>query len=144
MAEDFSKRRIFKYELAVKPKQVIMMPKGAVILSFSRQGPLPFVWASVDENQPREPRAFRLVTTGEVFNEERCVFVGHTQLGGGPEPWYEAFLFEIEAAVKAQNPDLVEERFQPDMAEASREIKEQVAYEDKAPLKDPTKIPVAA
>jgi hypothetical protein len=30
------------------------------------------------------------------------------------------------------------------MAEASREIKEQVAYEDKAPLKDPTKIPVAA
>lgn len=136
MAEDFSKRRIFKYELAFKPKQVIMMPKGAVILSFSRQGPLPFLWASVDENQPREPRTFRLVVTGEVFNEECCVFVGHTQFefGGGPESWYEVFLFEIESAVKALEPDLVKERFQPDMAEASREIKEQVAYEDKVPV----------
>lgn len=129
-SQDFSKRRIFKYELAIKPRQVIMMPKGATVLSIDRQGPLPYIWASVDQSQPFEPRVFRVVTTGEVFNEERLMYVGHVKLGGKPEPWYEAFVYEVDTTVEQINPDPIEERFQGDLAEARREVTEAVAYEE--------------
>lgn len=122
--QDYSKRRIFKYELEIKPRQIIMMPHGAMVLSVGRQGPLPYLWASVDENQPPHPRIFRVVTTGEVYNEERLIFRGHVQLGGGIEPWYEAFVFEVMDGIEVENPDVIEDRFQSDMAEVRQEIAE--------------------
>jgi hypothetical protein len=128
---DHTKRRIFKYELEVKPRQPVWMPKGAIILSFGRQGPLPYLWVSVDEKQPLEMRWFRMVTTGEVFNGEYLEFVGHLALGGGIEPWYQAFLYEIEIGAETLNPDPISDRFLDDMAEAQREIVDAVATDRK-------------
>lgn len=124
MSQDFVHRRIFKYGLEVETRQIIQMPKGAAILSVGRQGPLPFLWASVDEKQPIETRVFRTVTTGEIFNEERLWYIGHVQLGGEKpsEGWYECFVYEVEQALPQIHPDPIEVRFQEDRAEIRREI----------------------
>jgi hypothetical protein len=127
--QDFTHRRIFKYEIPVESRFVIMMPKGAQVLSVGRQGPLPYLWASVDPAQSFEPRVFRLVTTGEVFNEERLWYIGHVQLGGEvrngiTEGWFEAFVFEVETSIEQINPDPIEGRFAEDMAQVRKEIVE--------------------
>lgn len=120
---DHTRRRIFKYELPVKSRFMIWMPEGAEILSVGRQGPLPYLWASVDQTCKPEQRVFRSATTGEVFNEERLIFVGHIQLGGEnpKEAWYEWFVWEIDLALPQMIADPIEERFLDDMEQASRE-----------------------
>jgi hypothetical protein len=122
-------RRIFKYALQVESRQLIQIPKGAEILSVGRQGPLPFLWAMVDENQPHETRVFRNVTTGDVFNAERLSFIGRIQLGGDNdrEGWYECFVFEVEIALPQYNPDPISDRFAVDMDEINEEIREALA-----------------
>lgn len=127
--QDYTKRRIFKYPVEVVSRQIIQMPKGAQILSVGRQGPMPFLWASVDEHQPAESRIFRLVTTGEIFNEERLFYVGHIQLGGErpEEGWFEAHFYEVETALAQINPDPISDRFQDDLTQVRDEIIEVVA-----------------
>jgi len=122
----FDHRRIFKFQLQAEGRQIIQMPKGAQILSVGRQGPLPFLWASVDQTMPYEVRVFRIVTTGEVFNEERLFFLGHVQLGGEKpsDAWYECFVYEVETALDQINPDPIEERFQADLHEIRHEVAE--------------------
>jgi len=117
------RRRIFKYPLPVEARFPIWMPKGAQILSVGRQGPLPFLWASVDDRQELEMRWFRSATTGEIFNEERLVYIGHVQLGGEKplEGWFEWFIFEIETAISALYPDPISDRFEEDMDQARDE-----------------------
>jgi hypothetical protein len=121
-------RRIFKYPIEVESRQMIQMPRGAEILSAGRQGPLPFLWALVDPSEPFEPRIFRNVTTGEEFNDERLVFVGHIQLGGDNdrEGWYECFVFEVDTALPQRRPDPISARFRDDMDEIKLEITEAV------------------
>lgn len=130
--DEFTRRRIFKYELDVLPRFMIWMPEGAEILSVGRQGPLPYLWASVDDSHKLEQRMFRTVTTGEVFNEERLKFVGHIQLGGEmpKEAWYEWFIWEIETAVLQRNPDPLEDRFMEDMEQAREEALQVVSKDD--------------
>jgi hypothetical protein len=122
-------RRVFKYPIQVESRQIIQMPRGAKILSVGRQGPLPFLWAMVDEDQPHEARVFRNLTTGEDFNAERLSFVGRVQLGGEGklDGWYECFVFEVEIALPQYNPDPISDRFQADMDEINQEIREAVA-----------------
>lgn len=122
--DNFTRRRIFKYELDVLPRFMIWMPEGAEILSVGRQGPLPYLWASVDDTRKLEQRVFRTMTTGEVFNEERLKFVGHIQLGGDKpkESWYEWFIWEIDMALPQLVPDLIEDRFMDDMEQARDEV----------------------
>jgi hypothetical protein len=86
---------------------------------------MPFLWASVDETQPLEPRVFRLVTTGEIFNEERLWYIGHIQLGGErpEEGWFEAHFYEVETALAQVNPDPISDRFQVDVDEINDEIR---------------------
>jgi hypothetical protein len=128
--QQFNHRRIFKYPVEVVSRQIIQMPTGAQVLSVGRQGPMPFLWASVDDTQPLEPRVFRLVTTGEVFNEERLLYVGHIQLGGEKptEGWFEAHFYEVETALAQINPDPISDRFQEDIDEINREQRELGSY----------------
>lgn len=135
------KRRIFKYALQVESRQMLQMPRGAEVLSVGRQGPLPFLWASVDETQPPEARIFRSVTTGEWHETERLFYIGHVQLGGEKpsEAWYECFVYEVEQALDQINPDPIEERFQADLAEIRHEVDEVEArqVDDKGELIPP-------
>jgi hypothetical protein len=130
--DNFTRRRIFKYELDVLPRFMIWLPEGAEILSVGRQGPLPYLWASVDETRKLEQRVFRTMTTGEVFNEERLKFIGHIQLGGEApkEAWYEWFIWEIDTALPQLIPDPLEDRFMDDMEQARGEAKQSVSLED--------------
>src|SRR5512146_2180398 len=130
--DNFTRRRIFKYELDVLPRFMIWMPEGAEILSVGRQGPLPYLWASVDDTRKLEQRVFRTMTTGEVFNEERLKFVGHIQLGGDKpkESWYEWFIWEIDMALPQLVPDLIEDRFMDDMEQARDEVTRAVATDE--------------
>ena len=119
------RRRIFKYEVKIEPFQAILMPKGATILHAGRQGDFPYLWATVDPEQPMEARAIRVVTTGEVYNEERLWYLGTVQLGGDTpkQGWFVMHVFEVETALPILNPDPVEERFQADLKELRRELK---------------------
>jgi hypothetical protein len=111
------RRRIFKFPLPVESRFPLWMPEKAQILDVGRQGPLPFLWASVDDRNKLEMRWFRTMTTGEVFNEERLVYVGHVQLGGEKpkEAWFEWFIYEIETSIVAVDPDFISDRFAADM-----------------------------
>jgi hypothetical protein len=134
--DEFTRRRIFKYELDVLPRFMVWMPKGAEILSVGRQGSLPYLWASVDQTRKLEQRMFRSVTTGEVFNEERLKFIGHIQLGGEmpKEAWYEWFIWEIDLALPQLVPDPIEDRFLEDMAQARAEAVRAVSTDKKPEL----------
>jgi hypothetical protein len=122
------KRRIFNYELQAEGRQMIQIPKGSDVIGVVEKYGLPFLLAVVDEDQPVEPRIFRIVTTGEVFNYERLWFVGTMRLGGnGKEPWYTAHVFEVETALPQLNPDPIEDRFQDDLKELQREYAEPVS-----------------
>jgi len=117
------RRRIFKYPLPVESRFPLWMPEGAKILDVGRQGPLPFLWASVDDRNKLEIRWFRTATTGEVFNEERLAYLGHVQLGGEKplEGWFEWWIFEIEMALPQLYPDTISDRFEEDMDQARDE-----------------------
>ena len=99
------------------------MPEGAEILSVGRQGPLPFLWASVDERRKLEQRMFRTATSGEIFNEERLAYIGHVQLGGEKplEGWFEWFIFEMDMALPQFYSDEISDRFEDDMDQARDE-----------------------
>lgn len=123
--ERFTGRRIFKYEIKIEPFQAILMPKGAKVLHVGRQGPMPYLWASVDPTMPMEARAIRVVTTGEVFNEERLWYLGTIQLGGDTpkQAWFVMHVYEVETALPMLHPDPVEGRFQGDLDELRRELR---------------------
>lgn len=137
---DSAQRRVFKYELPVQPRFMVWLPVGAKILSLGRQGPLPYLWVSVDPTQKLESRMFRSATTGEWFNEERLKFIGHLQLGGEmpKEAWYEWFVWEIDLAATQKHRDPIEDRFLADMEEIRKEIAEAT------PPEEPDRVLVAA
>jgi len=118
------RRRVFKFELPVLSRFMIQMPERAEILSVGRQGPLPFLWASVDDRSNKlEQRMFRTATTGEIFNEERLNYLGHVQLGGEKptEGWFEWFVFEMDMTLPQLYPDPISDRFEEDMIQARDE-----------------------
>jgi hypothetical protein len=117
------RRRVFKYPLPVESRFMIHMPKGAEILSVGRQGPLPFLWASVDDRNKLEQRMFRTATPGEIFNEERLHYLGHVQLGGEKplEGWFEWFIYEMEMALPQYYADPISDRFAEDMGQVRDE-----------------------
>jgi hypothetical protein len=123
LGENPYRRRVFKYPLPVENRFMIHMHKDAKILSVGRQGPLPYLWASVDDRLKLEERWFRTATTGAVFNDERLIYIGHVQLGGEKpsEAWFEWFIYEIEMALPQLTPDPISDRFEEDMDQARDE-----------------------
>lgn len=111
--------RIYKYQLEVESRQILMMPEGAEVISVGTQGEIahdnqpnsqmPVLFALIpDPNADARPRVFRTVTTGEVFEHEGLEFIGTTFVD-----WYTAHVFEVVG----NSPDPIEDRFQDDMRE---------------------------
>lgn len=111
--------KIFKYPIEVESRQIVMMSEGAQVISVGTQGEIahdgkpnsqmPVLFALIpDPDAPHEPRVFRTVTTGEVFNHEGLAFIGTTFVD-----WYTAHVFEVVGKA----PDPIEDRFQEDMEE---------------------------
>lgn len=112
--------RIYKYQLEVESRQLLMMPEGAEVISVGTQGEIahdnqpnsqmPVLFALIpDPNARSRPRVFRTVTTGEIFEHEGLEFIGTTFVD-----WYTAHVFEV---IKGNPYDLVDDRFQDDMRE---------------------------
>lgn len=90
-----------------------MMPQGAEPLSVEAQNDTFVLFALVDPEAKPEPRIFRVVTTGEVFNPEDSVYIDTAFID-----WYTAHVFEVLGPAE----DPIEDRFQDDMRETRKII----------------------
>src|SRR5690606_30514053 len=59
-----SGRVIFKYQMPVLERFVMMLPAGAEIIRMADQGGMFWLWAVVDTEAPLEERRFRAFKTG--------------------------------------------------------------------------------
>jgi len=59
-----TKASMWKFPLEVRDRVVVMMPIGARILCANVQRDVACLWALVDPDAGREPRAFRIIGTG--------------------------------------------------------------------------------
>jgi hypothetical protein len=109
-------RRIFKYELEALPRQMIKMHKGAQHLKIVVQSGMPQLYALVDENQELETRIFRLVTTGEEFNADNCVYIDTFVAEG----WFVGHVFEQFEG----DGDVVSKRFAQDFRDIDKELQQ--------------------
>lgn len=110
-------KRIFKYPIKLQSREIVMMPSGAEILSVCVQEEIPVLYAMVAEGNAPEPRIIRTVTTGEIFNDEWCYFVGTIQYGA--PKWFVAHIFvQLEMG---QN-DPVSDRFADDRRQVQEEL----------------------
>lgn len=68
------KKRIFKYTLETKDEQVIILPKGAEILTVQTQFNEPQLWALIDPNcKNTEVRFIEIFGTGHPIDFDRGV-----------------------------------------------------------------------
>lgn len=71
---------IHKYNLRVVDIQTINLPKDAIILSIQNQNGSLSMWCLIDTNDEMTPRTFRVIGTGERFeDEEACAFLATVQ-----------------------------------------------------------------
>ena len=73
--------QIWKYTLEVERGRRVVMPRGAVPLSFQNQKGLPVLWAMVDPDAPKVEREFSVVGTGHDVPSGVGAFVGTAQFG---------------------------------------------------------------
>lgn len=77
-------RTMWKYALNMTDDQVVMMPRGASVLSFQIQNEVPTIWSLVDSDQPTVSRRVIIVGTGHDASDTNGMFyVGTAQFGGG-------------------------------------------------------------
>lgn len=86
---------------------MVQMPKGAQVLTARFQQGMPFLWAVVEEDQPFEPRIFRVVCAGEVFNAEGLIYITSFEA----EDWFIGHVFEQPASGA---PDPISDRYKDD------------------------------
>lgn len=87
-------KQIFKYRLPIETPTptgyfVVEMPRGAKVLHVHSQEPdqvAPFLWALVDANAPKEPRAFAIHGTGHPHNADPAEYLGSAHCG--PFVWH--------------------------------------------------------
>lgn len=58
-------KQIWKYSLMAGPKETLMMPKGATILSVQVKRQIPCLWVECDPKAPKEERMIETFGTGE-------------------------------------------------------------------------------
>jgi len=77
-------KQIWKYQLTVRDRMHVLMPRGAKILTVQIQRDNPCVWALVDPEKADERRTFVIFGTGHpVIHDERLIYIGSFQLDGG-------------------------------------------------------------
>ena len=123
-------RRIFNYELQPEGKQILMMPKGADVIGVAEKYGFPYLLVVVPEQGLLEPRVFRIVTTGEVFNYAMLDYIGTLRLGGEDAngAWYTMHVFEVETSLNlpehhAEPIDLRNDKYRDDLAALRTELK---------------------
>ncbi len=92
--------KIWKWSLALKRQEILLMPKGAKLLAVQTQRNMPHLWALVDENLELEPRAFATYETGDPLPENKPgKYVGTYQLENGQLVFH---FFELEQSMSDQ------------------------------------------
>lgn len=79
-------KAVYKYDVLVEQVFLLIMPKGAVILSCQTQFNAPKLWAIVDTETEMEQRYFRIYGTGQAIPDEeltRLSFISTFQLYEG-------------------------------------------------------------
>lgn len=80
-------RTIWKYRLATKDRQDVLMPQGAEILTVQVQGDgEPCLWTRVDAAAPQRYR--RIVTCGTGHAAPDLPFIGTYQVLSGAFVWH--------------------------------------------------------
>jgi hypothetical protein len=77
---------IWKYELALKERPVLDLPRDAKILHFDNQSERPCIWVEVVDAAvawDTAPRKFRLAGTGHELGSERREYIGSALFSGG-------------------------------------------------------------
>jgi hypothetical protein len=76
-------RSIFKYRVPLTDRAVVMMPRGAQVLSVQEQAGELTAWALVNSEQAREPVVFRVCGTGGPAEDVGAgYFISTVQMGG--------------------------------------------------------------
>jgi hypothetical protein len=75
--------RIYKYPIPINDEIVIVMPKGAKVLTVQIQKSQPFIWALVDTEKEPEERRFYLYGTGMTVTHCESYIGSFQMLGGG-------------------------------------------------------------
>ena len=76
-------KTIYKYVIKCRDSFVQILPQGAKVIAVQTQQGQPVFWATVDTEQPPEPREFFVVGTGHNFDAESKTFLGTFQLEEG-------------------------------------------------------------
>lgn len=78
-------KRVYKYPLDIQDEVVVIMPKGARVLSIQVQNGRPCLWAAVDPREMTlEERRFRIAGTGHPIQDDVVDgFIGTIQLYDG-------------------------------------------------------------
>ena len=85
-------KSIWKFEVPLKEKFTITMPKGMQIITFQMQRESPCIWGIVDLGTKSEMRAFAIRGTGHEFENDPGTYIGTVQMSYGALVWH---LFEI-------------------------------------------------
>lgn len=76
--------KIYKYELRIADREVVMMPETVKLLTVQNQREVLVVWAAVDERSIIRPRVFYVRGTGHEMGEaEHENYIGSAQFSGG-------------------------------------------------------------
>jgi hypothetical protein len=68
---------VYKYDIPLKGRFTLELPRGAKILAFMAQHDTPGIWALLDPEQLPQTRVFRLVGTGhQVGDQEQLDYLG--------------------------------------------------------------------
>lgn len=81
--------KIYKYQLKVIDKQVVLMPFGAEIFCVQMQNGHPTIWAAVDEMNSLTQRTIAIAGTGHELGETaKGKYIGTVQMDGGSLVWH--------------------------------------------------------
>ena len=86
-------KSIWKFEVPVKDKFKISMPKGTQIISFQSQDREAYIWGIVETDVEFVVRTFVIRGTGHIFKGDPGTYIGTIQMYDGMLVWH---LFEIK------------------------------------------------
>ncbi len=77
-------KTIYKYKLDVNDSQIVILPKGAIILSIQTQHNMPVLWAEVDPAASKEAVMIEMFGTGHPIPEsEGRHYISTFQMNSG-------------------------------------------------------------
>ena len=88
--------KIYKYPIAITDRQMVMIPRGGMILSAQSQHGKLCLWVMVDPENEVTPRTIEIIGTGNpmppLTANERRKFIDTAQMMSGELVWH---VFEL-------------------------------------------------